>query len=612
MKTIYNEGRVVGLSGWEIYTRHFLQEFPDKEIMTEREWLAATIGNGQSMILKVVKGTKAGVHDFTLPKNSYLCAANTVVASMFNGECTCNGNWATSVSSYGPLILNDNSKSPSSPGRSGDAPYDSEYGDWITAYGDITTEYLKIVDGVVVQPGNWKETGTSKPKKVLSPEWGINNQSNLGFLRLRITKDLNRDVYILLTGFMYAPIISGLSKLDSGAYNTEHPENGDFLGSEVFPWGCKIIFSVPSEAYSILTNSAYERQLPKGTDSEYVDSKPIIDYVADRPEAYYENEGKEYKSSGVTQNVNQFHKVEEDASIIASYRRDDAKHTRNKKTYSGKNYPPVLYGSVVDKTGDDILYPLDTAAPGTIKMFEDKDLAMSYPHVIPGVYSQYMNDEGDIFVIDKETTDEDLVPITTKVKVVNKGTSTRPQYIETVRARDDRTDKIVEREVWGVSMRDTSDNELSTSGSKSTSRTDKTTTDSDQNNWVDATKGLSWELLLNSLGLDQKMEILGTLLRNFRGNLPNIVSGSDGILDIKGTGQSKIAGSLKIGDSATIKNKVTADGSKNETQFNQPVQSGANYITFSNGLRLYIAKKAPTDTDIPVGSIGIGWGMTDK
>lgn len=612
MKEIYNEGRVVGLSSYEMYIRHFLQEFPNNEIMTEREWLAATIGNGQSMILKVAKGTKAGVHDFTLPKNSYLCAANTVVASMFNGDCNFSGNWATYVKDYGHLIRNDSQKSPSTPGRSADIPYESSYEDWVTENGDKITEYLKIVDGIVVQPGTWNETGQNEPKKVISPEWGLSNQQNLGIVRLRLLKDLDKDVQILLTGFMYAPIISGLAKLDTGAYNTEHPENGDFLGSEVFPWGCKIIFSVPSEAYSILANSSYERELPSGSDTKNVDSKPIIDYVADSPENYYENEGKSYKSSGVNQKVTELHKTEENISVVATYRRNDLSHSRNGKTYTGKNYPPSIYGSVIDKVGGDVLYPLDTAAPGTIKMFEDKDLAMSYPHVIPGVYSQYMNDEGDIFIIDKDTTDEDLVPITTKVKVVNKGTSAKPQYVETVRARDDRTDKIVEREVWGVSMRDTSDNVLSTSGSKSTSRTDKTTTESDQANWIDATAGLSWELLLNSLGLDEKIEILGTLLRNFRGNLPNIVSGSGGILDIKGTGQSKIAGSLNIGNGATISNVANSKGTGNETKFNQPIKSGKNYITFSNGLRLYISSSAPTDTDIPVGSIGIGWGMVDK
>lgn len=612
MKEIYNEGRVVGLSSYELYTRHFLQEFPDNEIMTEREWLAATIGNGQSMILKVAKGTKAGVHDFVLPSGSYLCAANTIVASMFNGECDYNGVWATGVKNYGSLILNKSDSCPTSPGRSANVPYDLNYEDWVTKNGKRIVEYLKIVDGVVIQPGQWNDTGVDCPNKVLSPEWGLTNNSNLGYVRLRIVKDLDRDVEILLAGFMYAPIISGLSKLDSGAYKTEHPENGDFLGSEVFPWGCKVVFSVPSEAYSVITNSSYERQLPEGSESAKVDSKPIIDYVADPPEKFYGDEGKSFKTAGVTQIITQLNKIEEDASILTSYRRSDLTHTRNGKTYSGKNYPPSMYGSVVKEEGEDVLYPLDTAAPGNIKMFEDKDLAMSYPQVIPGVYAEYMNDEGDIFIIDKDTKDDDLVPITTKVKVVNKGTSAEPQYIETVRARDDRTDKIVEREVWGVSMRDTSDNELSTSGSKSTSRTDKTTTDSDQSSWVDATKGLSWELLLNGLGLDEKIEILGTLLRNFRGNLPNIVSGDGGLLDIKGTGQSKIAGSLKIGDTATIKNKVTDDGSKNETQFNQPVRSGANYITFSNGLRLYIAKSAPTDTDIPVGSIGIGWGMTGK
>ena len=34
-----------------------------------------------------------------------------------------------------------------------------------------------------------------------------------------------------------------------------------------------------------------------------------------------------------------------------------------------------------------------------------------------------------------------------------------------------------------------------------------------------------------------------------------------------------------------------------------------NYVQFPNGLRLYISNTEPTDNDVPVGSIGIGWGF---
>ena len=55
---------------------------------------------------------------------------------------------------------------------------------------------------------------------------------------------------------------------------------------------------------------------------------------------------------------------------------------------------------------------------------------------------------------------------------------------------------------------------------------------------------------------------------------------------------------------ATKNNK---DGSNLVTvESGASVKSGTQFIEFSNGLRLYIAKSAPTGS-IPDGSIGIGW-----
>jgi hypothetical protein len=33
----------------------------------------------------------------------------------------------------------------------------------------------------------------------------------------------------------------------------------------------------------------------------------------------------------------------------------------------------------------------------------------------------------------------------------------------------------------------------------------------------------------------------------------------------------------------------------------------SDHIQFSNGLRFYVSATEPTDTDIPEGSIGVGW-----
>jgi uncharacterized short protein YbdD (DUF466 family) len=50
-RVLYNEGRVVGYSAYEIYMRHALTADPDATPASEAEWLASTLGFGSSMLL---------------------------------------------------------------------------------------------------------------------------------------------------------------------------------------------------------------------------------------------------------------------------------------------------------------------------------------------------------------------------------------------------------------------------------------------------------------------------------------------------------------------------------------------------------------------------------
>ena len=52
-RTIYNEGRVVGLSAYEAYVKQHLLEDPTSAPASEKEWLASSLAMGASMILKV-------------------------------------------------------------------------------------------------------------------------------------------------------------------------------------------------------------------------------------------------------------------------------------------------------------------------------------------------------------------------------------------------------------------------------------------------------------------------------------------------------------------------------------------------------------------------------
>ena len=90
-RELWNQGRVVGYSSYEMYVRQFLSENPDKEPASEREWLSSTVANGSSIILKVTTLGWERVDDgwektIPLDANSRLCAANTIYGSFFSGE----------------------------------------------------------------------------------------------------------------------------------------------------------------------------------------------------------------------------------------------------------------------------------------------------------------------------------------------------------------------------------------------------------------------------------------------------------------------------------------------------------------------------------------------
>lgn len=152
---IYNEGRVVGLSAWEIFKRNALGNgVLEKDIPTEPQWLTAMIGAGSSVILKISatdpnNAYTKGVHDFELPVGSNLSAAGVIVANPFMGTCEWDAidaaysGWATKVTSYSPLIQNTSSSSPTS----SNVPFDANYNG--SDYNACVTEFVKITDGIV-------------------------------------------------------------------------------------------------------------------------------------------------------------------------------------------------------------------------------------------------------------------------------------------------------------------------------------------------------------------------------------------------------------------------------------------------------------------------------
>jgi len=234
MRQLYNEGRVVGLSAYELFVRQSLVYRPEGDIPTEREWLADTLAGGNSMILKVAQGTTAGSHDYPLPTNCRLCGCSTVYASLFEGEVEVDdsGFWATRVTSYGKLVSNTEESHPETPGQPEDVPTQPNPVD--TTSEDLlrSRNYSKILSGLVFQPGTWTQSGS---QYVLEPDL-----SEQGFIRLGVTATLTCDVYILITGLIHKDIVWGATEFDDPSVPV-NPESGSFLGPEEFPWSCELV-----------------------------------------------------------------------------------------------------------------------------------------------------------------------------------------------------------------------------------------------------------------------------------------------------------------------------------------------------------------------------------
>lgn len=599
-KEIYNEGRVVGLSAYELYLRHQLSEYPELDPVTEREWLASTLGNGASLILRIPSGT-SGVFERQLPDNSTLCAASNITASVFDGEVTLDATntWATKVVSYGPLISNTETNHPITPGEN-DTQVPRGIA-WTEEKRAHLTEYLKVVDGLVYQPGTWEENSNSDRSPYM--DFKTPNLHKKSIIRLNISDPLERDVYIILSGWIHRPIIAGVAKLDAGAVNQIKPYNGDFLGPERFPWAVKVIFTVPTEVMHILNNKAYIRQLATGTAEKSVTSRPVVDFDSVQLEGFYDSgDSSTYpnavSASKVSMNVTELNVAGEGAAVIAAYQRS-------------ADYPPILYGAEVTQKGNQAIVPIDIGAPGTVKIFENKAKAIAYPKVIPNTYAFYHDkDNRSMYFVEGD----EIISLDTKLETRNLGTAAAPKYTSIVKSGN--------AEVQAISLVDASNNMLRTSGSGGTIAA------YEENNISAASRNVTWDDLLTALGANKAIDVIGEQLHRFRKNLPNVTSGSGGVLQISGTGPSTIAGSLSVDKAivgkdslsidkqATIKqgaaigkntsgyNVTTSDA---EFVFNKPIKSGANYIAFSNGLRLYISGTAPSTDNVPIGSIGIGW-----
>lgn len=293
-KVIYNEGRTTGISSYEEYVRQLKSIDPSFAVCTEREWLAASLATGSSMILKIsagagtnISGSDMYTYQVEFPSDTHIGAANTLLGYYFYGEGTVDSKgWVRCVTDYGSLISNTSSSSPADDSTSittsnppmGSVKKELEVPD----SKDMSTityttqqlrilQYSKIADGIVIQPGTWSKSGKTSPYKDFEPELSAGNEP---VLRLTFMEPITEDFYILITGFTNRSIIRGITKFDFGAVDTENPEDGDFLGPECFPWSCKVQFAASPYAEFLTRHSL--RSGSRNVKIETYDDTPLI------------------------------------------------------------------------------------------------------------------------------------------------------------------------------------------------------------------------------------------------------------------------------------------------------------------------------------------------
>lgn len=360
-RQLYNEGRVVGYSAYEMYVKHSLSVDPNTPPASELEWLSSSIAMGTSMLLRVGTDTKSGPHcrEISFPQTTRLCAANTIIGSFFSGEGYLPPNvrdsssvWSTKVTDYGNLINNTDTSSPTTSSAAIPPKTTDNIENWSPSDCNKLKEYMKIVDGIVIQPGTWSDNENKPPTKDFSPKL-----STYPRLRLFFSDKIEAPFFILLTGFTLRSVIQGVSGTDS-AVNTASPQDGDFLGPAAYPWANKVIFSVPSSFVNYFLRDNYERKLPYNEQSKGVTTTPIIDMTTTNPDTYYESK---HADSRIPIEITHLNTYGEGAAVLTVYQRSEY-------------LPPALYGSKLTLTESDsgrirLLNPIDTVAPGTLKLY---------------------------------------------------------------------------------------------------------------------------------------------------------------------------------------------------------------------------------------------------
>lgn len=389
-RQIWNEGRVQGYSAYEIYLKQALSDNPDLQPATEREWLASSIACGSSMVVKIPKTSNdAGYLDISLPENSKLCAANVIFANLFLGDCEydVNSYFAKRVINYGFCISNTLNFHPDTNGTQIPTTDDDISLESVLSYSEA---YNKIIDGVVIQPGKWKETGDEAGQYMdLSPD-----MSKSPFIRIFYSGKIESTIQIMLTGFTIRSVISGICGID-GSYNATSPQDGTFLGPAQFPWAAKIIFSQSTATSISLNMSNYIRQIKGEKAISKLSGKSLVDMETCDPSIFYSSKQPDAKIYFDSCNLDS---PDGKGNILTIHSKSD-------------KYSPAIYATRYNPDKEKSLSPFNVVGKGAVQMFDnstsDADMK-GYEKTYPGTFALRRKDDGSVETLNENN---DVVPV---------------------------------------------------------------------------------------------------------------------------------------------------------------------------------------------------------
>jgi hypothetical protein len=537
-RQIWNEGRVQGYSAYEIYLKQALSDDPDLQPATEREWLASSIACGSSMVVKIPKTSNyTGYLDISLPENSKLCAANVIFANLFLGDCEydVNSYFAKRVINYGFCISNTLNFHPDTNGTQIPTTDDDISLESVLSYSEA---YNKIIDGVVIQPGKWKETGDEAGQYMdLSPD-----MSKSPFIRIFYSGKIESTIQIMLTGFTIRSVISGVCGLD-GSYNATSPQDGTFLGPAQFPWAAKIIFSQSTATSISLNMSNYIRKIKGEKAVSKLRGKSLVDMETCDPSIFYSSKQPDAKIDFDSCNLDS---PDGKGNILTI-------HSKSEK------YSPAIYATRYDPDKEKSLSPFNVVGKGAVQMFDDStsDADMKgYEKTYPGTFALRRKDDGSVETLNENN---DVIPV---ARIDHKELSYTNLVTDDKKAKGVVT-SVGNKKSLSVSLSGNDTDSQLTIGDDGTSNVSIGSTSFNKgamDKLSPSSSNITPAYILEAIANNKSIDILGDRMKALKAGLEKETS----------------AGNL-------------------------------GYIQLPNGLRLYISATKPTATDVPIGSIGIGW-----